>query len=331
MSRPLSFLVVTLALVIALRPAADPLASWNDCKAKQAILNFVAKVTEDGSRDFVPVADRIAVFDNDGTLWSEQPMYNQLAFALDRVKVLAPRHPEWQLTEPLASLLKGDLKNALAGGQKALLEIVAATHAGMTTEEFEKTVREWIATARHPKTGRPYTEMVYLPMIELLAYLPGTASRPTSSPVAAWSSCARGRRRPTASRPSRSSAAASRPGLRSKRASRCSSACQKFSSSTTVTASRLRSRSSSAGPDLCNRQLGRRSADARMDGHRTGTRFMGLVHHTDAAREWAYDRTSSVGRLDHALAEAQTRGWTVVDIREDWMRSLLSTPGEPLR
>jgi phosphoglycolate phosphatase-like HAD superfamily hydrolase len=151
--------------------AADPLPSWNDGAAKKSILEFVAKVTQPGLREFVPVAQRIAAFDNDGTLWAEQPMYFQLAFALDRVKALAPQHPEWKNQEPFASLLKGDLKAAIAGGEKALLEIVMATHAGMTTGEFEQIVRDWLATARHPKTGRAYNEMIYQPMVELLRSL----------------------------------------------------------------------------------------------------------------------------------------------------------------
>ncbi len=151
--------------------ARDPLPSWNDGAAKKSIVDFVAKVTKKGSPDFVPPAERIATFDNDGTLWAEQPMYFQLLFALDRVKALAPQHPEWKDKEPFASLLKGDVKGALAGGERAMVEIVMATHAGMTTEEFEKIVKDWIATARHPKFKRPYTEMVYQPMLELLAYL----------------------------------------------------------------------------------------------------------------------------------------------------------------
>ncbi len=151
--------------------AQDPLPSWNDGAAKKSITEFVAKVTKEGSSDFVPPNERIATFDNDGTLWAEQPMYFQIVFALDRVKALAPQHPEWNDKEPFASLLKGDLKGALAGGEKALMEIVAVTHSNMTTEEFEKIVKDWIATAKHPKTGRLYTEMAYQPMIELLAYL----------------------------------------------------------------------------------------------------------------------------------------------------------------
>ena len=167
-------LALSFALVfgdLAMAQTIDPLASWNDGKAKQSIIDFVARVTKKGSSEFVPRAERIATFDNDGTLWSEQPMYFQLLFAVDRVKTLAPEHPQWKDKEPFASLLKGDVKDALAGGEHAILEILMATHAGNTTEEFEKIVRNWIATAKHPKTGRLYTDMVYQPMLELLAYL----------------------------------------------------------------------------------------------------------------------------------------------------------------
>ena len=158
--------VVTLA-----HAQSDPLPSWNDGPAKASIVEFVAKVAKHGSPDFVPPAERIAVFDNDGTLWAEQPMYFQLFFALDRVQALAPQHPEWKEKEPFASLLQNDVQRALAGGERAMLEIVMATHAGMTTEEFEQIVKDWLATARHPKTKRPYTEMVYQPMLEVLPYL----------------------------------------------------------------------------------------------------------------------------------------------------------------
>jgi hypothetical protein len=151
--------------------ATDPLPSWNDGPAKKSIVDFVEKVTTPGSPDFVPVTERIATFDNDGTLWCEQPMPVQLYFALDRVKALAPQYPEWKTKEPFASLLEGDLKTALAGGDHELLELVMATHTGMTTVEFEQIVKNWIATAKQPKTGKLYTEMVYQPMLELLAYL----------------------------------------------------------------------------------------------------------------------------------------------------------------
>src|SRR6195952_487270 len=151
--------------------AQDALPSWNDTGPKKAIVTFVERVTKQGSPDFVPEAERIATFDNDGTLWAEQPVYFQLAFALDRVKALAPLHPEWKDKEPFASLLKGDLKAALAGGEAAIFEIVTVTHSGMTTDEFEIIVRDWIATAKHPVTKRLYSEMVYQPMLEVLAYL----------------------------------------------------------------------------------------------------------------------------------------------------------------
>ena len=170
----LAALLLTLAepsWVAAQASGADPLPSWQDGAAKQAILGFVARVTKDGGPEFVPGPERIAVFDNDGTLWSEQPAYVQLAYALDRIKALAPKHPEWKEKQPFKGVLAGDLKAALAGGERAVVELVMATHAGMTTEEFEATVTSWLSTAKHPRFGRPYTELVYHPMLELLAYL----------------------------------------------------------------------------------------------------------------------------------------------------------------
>jgi phosphoserine phosphatase len=164
-------LVCALTITTAIARAADPLPSWNEGPAKQSIITFVEKVTKPGSPDFVLGPERIAVFDNDGTLWCEQPVPVQLYFALDRVKTLAPQHPEWKTKEPFASLLKGDLKTALAGGDHAILELFMATHTGITTVEFEQIVKDWIAAAKHPKTGRLYTEMVYQPMLEVLAYL----------------------------------------------------------------------------------------------------------------------------------------------------------------
>ena len=163
------------AFVLLLGPmqahAADPLPSWNEGEAKASIIAFVEQVTDTQSAAFVPAAQRIATFDNDGTLWVEQPMYTQLAFALDRVKALAPQRPEWKTQEPFAALLKGDTKGALAGGMEAVAKVLMATHAGMTTDEFDAIVSDWITTARHPVSGRPYTEMVYQPMLEVLDYL----------------------------------------------------------------------------------------------------------------------------------------------------------------
>src|SRR5438045_1721239 len=171
-------LACMVVLVTAKPQSADSLASWNEGPARQSIIEFVNKVTKEGSPDFVPLEERIATFDNDGTLWCEQPMYFQMLFALDRVKALAPQHPEWKTQEPFASLLKGDVKGALAGGERTILEIIIATHAGMTTAEFEQIVKDWIATAKHPKFKRPYIECVYQPMSELLAYLRGNGFKP---------------------------------------------------------------------------------------------------------------------------------------------------------
>ncbi len=333
MKRSLSFPLVTLALVLAPTVrAADPLSSWNDCKAKQAILDFVAKATKQSSPDFVPVAERIAVFDNDGTLCAEQPIYIQLAFALDRVKALAAQHPEWQITEPFASVLKGDLKSTLAGGHRALMAIVAATHAGMTTEEFEKSVREWIATSKHPNTGRPYTEMVYLPMIELLVYLrqQGFKTYIVSAGgvefMRPWTEKVYGvppEQVIGSSIKTKFERRAGKPVLvRLPEVFFIDDGADK--------------------PVSIQKFVGRRPilAFGNSDGDQQmlewtaagpGARFMGLVHHTDAAREWAYDRASGVGRLDHALDEAQAKGWTVVDTKEDWKRIFALSPGEPPR
>src|SRR5262249_11254072 len=175
--KPLRRHVRTIAAVLAFAFASasaetpDPLPSWNAGPPKKAIIDFVGRVTRQGGPDFVPIPERIATFDNDGTLWSEKPVPFQVVFAFDRVRALAPEHSDWKTKEPFASLLKGDMAGVAASGEKGVLEIVAATHTGMTTDEFTKTVTDWIGTARHPKTGRPYTEMVYQPMLELLAYL----------------------------------------------------------------------------------------------------------------------------------------------------------------
>ena len=184
--------------------ASDPLPSWNEGPTKKAIGDFVARVTKEGSSDFVPVPERIATFDNDGTLWTEKPLPFQLLFAFDRVKALAPKHPEWATKEPFASLLKGDMAKVLASGGKGVAEILAVTHAGMTTDEFAPIVEQWITTAKHPQTGRLYTEMVYQPMVELLdVSCAPTDSRPSSRLAAGSSSCVGGRNGSTASRRSR--------------------------------------------------------------------------------------------------------------------------------
>ena len=305
--------------VLGSAQAADLLPSWNDGPAKQAIVDFVAKVTKEGSPDFVPVAERIATFDNDGTLWAEKPVYFQLLFALDRVKELAPRHPEWKDKEPFASLLKGDVKSALGHGDKALLEIVMVTHAGMTTIEFEKTVKDWIATARHPETRRPYTEMVYQPMLELLAYLRANGFKTFIVSgggiefMRPWSEAVYGV-------PPEQVVGSS---IKTKFEMR-------DDGPVLVRLPEVNFVDDKEGkPVGINSHIGRRpvAAFGNSDGDLQmlqwttagqGARFGLLVHHTDGEREWAYDKDSSVGRLDKALTEAEIKGWTVVDMKRDW-------------
>ena len=304
---------------LAMAQATDPLPSWNDGKAKQSITDFVAKVTKPGTPDFVPPAERIATFDNDGTLWPEQPNYFQFLFALDRVRELAPRHPEWKSQEPFASLLAGDMKAALAGGEHAILEIVMATHAGMTTEEFEQIVKAWIATARHPTTQRSYTEMVYQPMLELLAYL-----RANGFKTFIVSGGGIEFMRPWVERvygiPPEQVIGSS---IKTKYESR-------DGKPVLVRQAELTFMSDKDGKPIgIHTQIGRRpiAAFGNSDGDLQmlqwtmaggGARFALYVHHTDAKREWAYDRDSSIGRLDKGLDEARAKGWTVVDMRRDW-------------
>lgn len=316
------FVSLLIALAIASVAATpDPLPSWNEGNAKKAVMEFVRTVTDKASPNYVPAEERIATFDNDGTLWAEQPMYFQLLFALDRVKALAPQHPEWKDKEPFASLLKGDVRAALAGGERAMVEIGMATHSGMSTAEFEQIVRDWIATAKHPKTGRLYTEMVYQPMLELLAYLRSNGfktfivsgggvefMRPWTEKVYGippeqvvgstiklkmqmWEG------KPVLVRLPEVDFVDDGPGK--------PVGIQKFIGRRPIAA---------FGNSDGDREMLQWTAAGK------GPRFMLLVHHTDAEREWAYDRQSSIGQLDRALDEAQTRGWTVVDMKKDWKR-----------
>jgi phosphoglycolate phosphatase-like HAD superfamily hydrolase len=299
--------------------AADPLPSWQDGGTKTAIVSFVAKVTKDGGPDFVPPAERIATFDNDGTLWAEQPIYFQFQFVLDRVKVLAPQHPEWKQKEPFASLLKGDAKKALAGGEKAFLEMLAATHAGMTTTEFERIVKEWLATARHPKFGRPYTEVVYQPMLELLAYLRANGFK-TFIVSGGGVEFMRAFAEPVYGiPPEQVIGSAGKQKLE-----------RRDGKPVLVKLPALDFVDDKDGKPIgIQRAIGRRpiAAFGNSDGDLAmlqwtaageGLRFCLFVHHTDAQREWAYDRQSSIGRLDKGLDEARARGWTVVDMKRDW-------------
>ena len=312
-------LFCALAFTSTIARAADPLPSWNDGATKKAIVTFVEKVTKKGSPDFVPEAERIATFDNDGCLWAEQPMYFQLLFALDRVKALAPQHPEWKDKEPFASLLKGDVKGALAGGEPALVQIVAATHAGMTTEEFNKIVKDWIATARHPVTKRPYTEMVYQPMLELLAYLRANGFKTFIVSgggiefMRPWTDKVYG----IPPEQVVGSSGKTKFELRDGKPVLMKLPEVNFIDDKT------------GKPVGINDHIGRRpiAAFGNSDGDLQmlqwtaaggGARFCLYVHHTDAEREWAYDRTSHIGKLDKGLDEATARGWTVVDMKNDW-------------
>ena len=300
---------------------AQPLPSWNGGPAKQAIVKFVTDVNSQGAPTFVAPSDRVAVFDNDGTLWSEQPLYFQFVFALDRIKAMAPQHPEWKDREPFRSILAGDMKTALAGGERAVAEIVAATHSGMTTDEFAAQVTDWLATARHPRFKRPYTDLVFQPMIELLAYLRGNGFKtyivsgggiefmrpwtekiygiPPEQVIGSQGKLQFGMRD-------------GKPVL--------------------VKLPQIDLVDDKAGKPIgIQKHIGRRpfAAFGNSDGDLQmlqwtaagpGLRFALIVHHTDAEREWAYDRKSNIGTLDKAWDEAQAKGWAVVDMKRDWRK-----------
>ncbi len=317
---PLAGLVAALGFC-TIGHAADPLPSWNDGAAKQSIVKFVDGVPREGSPDFVPVAERIAVFDNDGTLWAEQPIYAQVYFIMDRVKALAPQHPEWKTQEPFAAVLKGDPRGITAGGEAGVAELLVATHSGMTTDEFSRLVSEWIATAKHPKTRRPFTAMVYQPMLELLGYLRASGfktfivsgggiefMRPWTEEVYGIPP---------------EQVIGSTGGLQFE---------MKDGNPALIKLPKVVLNDDKEGkPVGIQRHIGRRpiAAFGNSDGDLQmlqwscmgdGARFCLYVHHTDAEREWAYDRDSHIGRLDKGLDEAKSEGWTVVDMKKDWRR-----------
>jgi phosphoglycolate phosphatase-like HAD superfamily hydrolase len=312
------FLTVALTPTLALSQS-DPLPSWNDTAPKAAIVEFVEKVSKEGSPDFVPEPERIAVFDNDGTLWTEHPMYVQLAFALDRVKAEAPSHPEWATTQPFQAVLEGDMKTLAAAGEKGLVELIMATHAGMTTEQFQTIVTDWIATARDPRFKKPYTELVYQPMLELLAYLRANGfktfivsgggiefMRPWTEKVY---------------------------GIPPEQVVGSSIKTQFEMKDGAPNLFRLPQVNfiddKTGKPVGIQEHIGRRpiAAFGNSDGDlemlqwttlTDGARFGLIVHHTDADREYAYDRNSEFGKLDKALDAAAVNNWTVVDMKADW-------------
>lgn len=296
-----------------------PLPSWNDGPTKEKILEFVAKTTTEGSSDFVPVADRIAVFDNDGTLWSEQPMYFQLAYAIDFVKKEASNHPEWKEKEPFKSLLEGNLTKVLAGGEHALAQLVMASHAGMSTEEFESSVNQWLSSAVHPKTGRPYQEMIYQPMIELLEFLRNNqyktfiVSGGGVDFMRVWAEKAYGippYQIIGSSIKSKYQVVNGKPAI--------------------IKLPELNFIDDKEGKPLgIHQHIGKRpvfaagnsDGDYQMLEYTTsgaGLRFGMIVHHTDSIREFAYDRGSSIGRLEKGLDDAEAKGWLVMDMAKDW-------------
>lgn len=315
-----NFLVATVALLFVSQAiAADPLPSWNQAASREAIVQFVEKVTKEGSPDFVPVPERIAVFDNDGMLWAEQPAYFQLFFAIDRVKALAPQHPEWKNQEPFASLLKGDMKGALAGGDKALFDLVMATHAGMTTAEFEKVVTDWITTAKHPVTKRAYTDMVYQPMLELLAYLRAKGFKTYIVSGGGIEFMRPWTERVYGIPPEQ--VVGSSGGLKYE--------LRKGQPVIVKMPELVLNDDKDGKPVGIQRHIGRRpiAAFGNSDGDfqmlewvtaGEGPRLGLIVHHDDADREYAYDRNSHIGKLERSLDEGPKHGWTIVSIKQDW-------------
>ncbi|QIO36936.1 HAD family hydrolase [Bradyrhizobium sp. 1(2017)] len=298
----------------------DPLPSWNDGEVKKSVTDFVARVTAEGGPDFVPAPERVAVFDNDGTLWTEQPFYFQGFFALDRVKAMAPQHPEWKTTQPFKAVLDGDMKALAGSGEKGLMQIIGVAHSGMTTDDFSKSVVDWLATARHPRFKRPYTELTYQPMLELLALLRSKGFKTFIVSAGGVEFMRPWTERVYGIPPEQVVGSSGVVTFRTD------------PSGKPILLKMPKIEFVDEGPGKpvgINRFIGRRPifAFGNSDGDLqmlqwttagAGARFAGIVHHTDAEREYAYDRASKVGKLDQALDEGRARGWTVVDMKRDW-------------
>ncbi len=321
----LVFLVATVAIVgmamnMKTGTRSDPLATWSDDGARAAIVDFVSDVTNDDSPNYVPPNERIAVFDNDGTLWAEQPLYFQLLFAVDRIKVMAPDHPEWENTEPFQSILNGDLASALSGGTEAIMQIIAASHSGMTTDEFAQQVDNWVATAKHPTTGRAYTEMVYQPMLELLDYLRENqfktyiVSGGGIDLMRTFSEDVYGI-----------------PPEQVVGSSLVVEYEYRDGDPVLLRKPEINFIDDKAGkPVGIHQHIGRRpiAAFGNSDGdlqmlqwtcaQQQRRTLCAFVHHTDADREWAYDRASHIGQLNAGLDQAETDGWLLIDMKSDW-------------
>jgi phosphoserine phosphatase len=319
--RLLALLMLAMIGAVVNAQTVDPLPSWQDTAAKANIVAFVKAVTEPGGKDFVPPADRIAVFDNDGTLWSEQPMYFQLAFALDRVKALAPQHPEWKNQQPFKAVLEGDMKALAETGERGLLELVMATHAGNTSEEFARIVRDWVSTARHPKFNRPYTDLVFQPMLELLAYLRANGFK-TYIVSGGGIEFLRVVAEELYGVPPEQVIGSS---VKTKYEVR-------DGKPVIVRLPEIDFIDDKAGKPVGIHQfIGKRpiAAFGNSDGDfqmlewttsAPGARLGLIVHHDDAEREYAYDRKSPFGKLDHGLDEGPKRGWTLVSMKNDWKK-----------
>jgi phosphoglycolate phosphatase-like HAD superfamily hydrolase len=313
------FLLGAMALGMAPSAFGDPLPSWNDTASKKAIVAFVEKVTTPGSPEYVDPAERIATFDNDGCLWSEQPMYFQAFYIFDRIKTLAPQHPEWKDKEPFSSVLKGDLKSALAGGEKALLEMAMATHAGLTDEEFRKVVGDWLATAKHPKTGMAYNAMVFQPMLELLAYLRAEGFKTFIVSGGGIDFLRVFAEKTYGIPPEQVVGSSIKAGYEVRNGK-----------PVIVKLPEMNFIDDKEGkPVGIHQHIGRRPifAAGNSDGDfqmlewttaGEGARFGMLVHHDDGDREFAYDRESHIGKLDRGLDEGPKRGWTIVSMKDDW-------------
>jgi len=314
-------LYLLLMLLPVLAQAADPLPAWREGASRSAIVAFVEAVTQEGGPDYVVPGQRIAVFDNDGTLWSEQPMYFEVLFAMDEVKRLAPEHPQWRTQQPFKAVLENDHQALAAQGMDGILKIVAATHSGMSTTDFIARSRSWLASARHPRTGKPYTEMVFQPMLELLAYLRdhGFKTYIVSGGEVAFMRAF----------------AEEVYGIPPEQVIGTTLGATFQDQQGKLSVQRLpkvvHNDDGPGKPVSIDSIIGRRPllAFGNSDGDLQmlqwtqageGKRFAGLVHHTDAHREWAYDRKSNVGRLDKALDQAQAKGWTVVDMANEWRR-----------
>jgi len=318
----LAFLVLLSTMLVSPALAqTDPLPSWNDGEVKQAIVKFVQSVTDRNSAQYVAPEARIATFDNDGTLWSEQPNYFQGIFAFDRVKALAPKHPEWKTKQPFKGILENDMKAVAATGEKGIAEVVAVTHSGMTTDEFAQIVKDWLAQAKHPRFKRGYSEVVYQPMLELLAYLRANGFKTYIVSGGGIDFMRVFTEQVYGIPPEQVVGSVGETQLE-----------MRNGKPVLVKLPKINLVDDKAGkPVGIQRFIGRRPilAFGNSDGDQQmlqwtaagdGARFMGLVRHTDAQREWAYDRQSSIGRLDKALDEATAKNWTVVDMKRDWKK-----------